>query len=86
MNSKKNGGPAFPTTYRINEVGNIVFESVPGMSLRDYFLSQQTAAWIIAFGMRYKEDGARDDDMIHYAVEYGKRTADAMLAARKEKK
>lgn len=75
----KNEIPAFPLARHES-----ILPDNHGMSLRDYFASQQTAAWIIAFGMRYKEQGASDESMISYAVEYGKRTADAMLEAREK--
>lgn len=66
--------PAFPViSERCGEYS--------GMSLHSYIWSQQTAAWIVALGMRFKEQGATDEAMIDYAVEYGKRTADAMLKA-----
>lgn len=74
----KNNSPAFPViSERCGEYS--------GMTLREYIWSQQTAAWIIALGARYKEQGATDEAMIDYAVEYGRRTTDALLAAAHKK-
>lgn len=68
----KNNDPAFPViSERCGEYS--------GMTLRIYIQSQQTAAWIIALGMRYKEQGASDESIMDYAVRYGGHIADAII-------
>ncbi len=69
------GGPAYPVTAV--EGSN---SGYPGMTLRQHYASEQTAAWIVALSRRYGENGYADSQCFEEAVRLGFNTADAMLA------
>lgn len=84
----QNGGPAFPT-YRAmeGETGHRIGEIVEGgMSLRDYFASQEQSyppkAWLM---VHFRTDDIEESGVLkHEALaRWRYEMADAMLAARK---
>ena len=90
MNEKKDGGPAFPEAKKsyigIGQFGDTVtqYETVPGMTLRDYFAGYAEAAWIQVLAQRRHEPGYSDESAAEYAAHLAGISADAMLAEREK--
>ena len=72
MNTKDDGGPAYPATEK-NELRNY---GTPGMSLRDYFAGQAMQAMLSSSNCPKLVDEKKLADQAY-------ETADAMLEARK---
>ena len=82
---KDNGGPSFPLVFHMRTTAGVEYENYEqGMSLRDYFQSEQTAAITIGLLRRYDMDRYNDMDMIMEAVRLGKVAADEMLREREK--
>ena len=80
----KNGGPAFPQSLACTPSGDVVpsWERGPdceGMSLRDWFASQETS-----LPVEIVDGDMSDDERIRRACEWRYRCADAMLAEREK--
>lgn len=80
--SRDDGGPAFPQVFQRNANGDVVQESEPGMSLRDYFAGQALMGELASQNSG-DSIGVWTLDMTPKLAKICYATADAMLAARK---
>jgi hypothetical protein len=78
MNTKDDGGPAFPVGEEFDErSGDVTRYSSPGMSLRDYFAAKAMQA-LIAEGAGHNSDPRQIGPMCSTAYDW----ADSMMKAR----
>lgn len=75
MNTKDNGGPAFPLTNSHIELRGTDWESANGLSMRDYFAAK-ALSWVL-------EDTPVGQEFYKRAAQGAYRIADALLEARK---
>ncbi|MEI2416166.1 hypothetical protein V8Z80_08270 [Orrella sp. JC864] len=83
MSKIEDGGPAFPgeRAFRYYQMGDRTgTETVPGMSLRDYFAAKFSAAWVLAITASHPTE-SREAIGIE-ANRLGLLQADAMIRAR----
>ena len=75
MNAQQFGNrPAFPHAAMTEQV--TLPTQHPGLSVREIFAKDLTAAWVVALATRFAEEEAADE-----AVRLGGYTADALLSA-----